>query len=505
MGYNGIYTGAEMDDALAKAKTALQEHQDISGKQDLLVSGTNIKTINGQSVLGEGNLEIQEGETNVQSDWNETDTNSDAYIKNKPTIPSEVTEQTITDWGFTKNEGDYVKPSTGIPKSDLSSGVQASLDKADTALQQHQDISGKQDVISDLEEIRSGAAKGATSAQPSDLDKKQDLLVSGLSIKTINGESVLGEGDIALGDGSASSSADIIEVNENGFYVVDSNLNIGFKVDENGVSKRLNVLVIGNSFSTDAFAYLPNLLDAVGYTYQISVLYVGGRTLEGHVSGWSSDTYTLYQNNGEGWKTTSSTIANAVTLVEWDYIVTHQESSRSVDYTTISPYLDTIIKNCMDALDYPFKFVWMATPAWGVGNSGMSSAEAQTTMYESIVSVAQKILKQHPVHAVIPECTAIQNARQTTIQSYGNDLFASASDRHLEDGIGRLTAAYSVFLTLCPNESIDYNKFIPVYSEVSGYPHTASFDAITNDAAYIGLTCAYAAAHNPYEVTINQE
>lgn len=39
----------------------------------------------------------------------------------------------------------YTKPSTGIPKADLASGVQTSLEKADTALQEHQDISGKMD------------------------------------------------------------------------------------------------------------------------------------------------------------------------------------------------------------------------------------------------------------------------------------------------------------------------------------------------------------------------
>ena len=39
----------------------LTEHQDISGKQDLLVSGTNIKTINDESILGEGNIEIKGG------------------------------------------------------------------------------------------------------------------------------------------------------------------------------------------------------------------------------------------------------------------------------------------------------------------------------------------------------------------------------------------------------------------------------------------------------------
>lgn len=47
-------------------------------------------------------------------------------------------------WSKIKNKF-YIKPSTGIPKSDLASSVQTSLGKADTALQKHQDISGKQD------------------------------------------------------------------------------------------------------------------------------------------------------------------------------------------------------------------------------------------------------------------------------------------------------------------------------------------------------------------------
>lgn len=50
-------------------------------------------------------------------------------------IPAAVTEQTVSGWGFTKNTGTYTKPAAGIPKSDLSSAVQTSLGKADTALQ----------------------------------------------------------------------------------------------------------------------------------------------------------------------------------------------------------------------------------------------------------------------------------------------------------------------------------------------------------------------------------
>lgn len=60
-------------------------------------------------------------------------------------IPAEVTDQTVSGWGYTKNTGDYTKPSGGIPKIDLSDDVQTSLGKADTALQTHQDISGKLD------------------------------------------------------------------------------------------------------------------------------------------------------------------------------------------------------------------------------------------------------------------------------------------------------------------------------------------------------------------------
>ena len=229
MSYYSKFTGKEVEDYLdsikdkqdkipdlatirsgaAKGATAIQEHQDISGKQDKLVSGQNIKTINGKSILGSGNIVIEGGsggsadltgyatedyvnskvdgkvdkvsgkglstndytnndkqklagiaegaEKNVQSDWNVTDSSSDAFIKNKPTIPAAVTETTVSGWGFTKNTGTYSKPSGGIPKSDLASAVQTSLGKADTALQEERykgtisavDATGEVDEVGD--------------------------------------------------------------------------------------------------------------------------------------------------------------------------------------------------------------------------------------------------------------------------------------------------------------------------------------------------------------------
>ena len=155
-------------------------------------------------------------EVNVQGDWNESNTRSDAYIKNKPTIPSAVTESTVSSWGFTKNIGTYVKPSGGIPKSDLSSDVQRTLGKADTALQSHQDLSGK-----------------------------QDKLVSGSNIKTINGQSLLGSGNITIEGGGdveianfANDLTGVIEATPEEFTYRPSAGNKSIR-DESAVIKRI--------------------------------------------------------------------------------------------------------------------------------------------------------------------------------------------------------------------------------------------------------------------------
>lgn len=59
------YTKTEVNNALSEKAdtTAVTEsiNAAVSGKQDTLVSGTNIKTINGNSVLGSGNITIEGG------------------------------------------------------------------------------------------------------------------------------------------------------------------------------------------------------------------------------------------------------------------------------------------------------------------------------------------------------------------------------------------------------------------------------------------------------------
>lgn len=71
-----------------------------------------------------------------------------------------TTETEILAMGFTKNLGTI----TGITMNGASKGTEGVVDLG-TVITEHQDISGKQDKIEDLDEIREGASKGATALQ----------------------------------------------------------------------------------------------------------------------------------------------------------------------------------------------------------------------------------------------------------------------------------------------------------------------------------------------------
>lgn len=65
-----------------------------------------------------------------------------------------VTDTEKTAWD---GKGTYSKPSGGIPATDLDSSVQTSLGKADTAIQSHQDITGKEDKTNKVTTISSSS------------------------------------------------------------------------------------------------------------------------------------------------------------------------------------------------------------------------------------------------------------------------------------------------------------------------------------------------------------
>lgn len=129
----------------------------------------------------------------------------------------------------------YLKPSGGIPDTDLSSDVQSDLNKAKTALQTESDpvfgasaaagitssdiTSWNNKLSSETDPIYSASpAAGITSANITSWSGKQDALVSGTNIKTINNTSILGSGDL-----STKKQSLIVDATQEGWnYVIDA-------------------------------------------------------------------------------------------------------------------------------------------------------------------------------------------------------------------------------------------------------------------------------------------
>ena len=116
----------------------------------------------------------------------------------KSDIPSAVTESTVSDWGFTKNAGTI----TGVSANGTSvatSGV-ANIPAASTSKYGVTKLSTSTSSTSTSLAATPSAVKSAYDLA----NGRQEKLVSGTNIKTINGESILGAGDITIESGGDS-------------------------------------------------------------------------------------------------------------------------------------------------------------------------------------------------------------------------------------------------------------------------------------------------------------
>lgn len=228
----------------ADANTLYATKSDLNSKQDTLVSGQNIKTINGQSVIGEGNIEIHQSALPIASantlggvkvgtglsinpesgvlsadspEWNNisgkpedivniterlaskldtaTYNSEKSSFATKDELNSKADASAITDMAtqtWVQNQGYLTEvPSNYVTDSELTEGLAGKQDKGDYALKS--DLN----TLATKEEL-------ATKADASALSSKQDTLVSGTNIKTINGDSILGSGNLVIQSGTSN-------------------------------------------------------------------------------------------------------------------------------------------------------------------------------------------------------------------------------------------------------------------------------------------------------------
>lgn len=154
--------------------------KEMATKQDLLVSGTNIKTINSQSLLGEGNIEIESG-SNIPFLF----INSTAHLSGDfAAVKNAIANKTPFELYYVNILG-YGDNNVSAPEVCFVSGeiIQATF---------HFESSTANHTV-----VQTTITPTGVSADTS-YHSYQEQLVSGTNIKTINGESILGEGNLEI-------------------------------------------------------------------------------------------------------------------------------------------------------------------------------------------------------------------------------------------------------------------------------------------------------------------
>ena len=167
---DGYYTKFEADDLFVqKGEVNMDDYATIyqlTMKQDKLDSGTNIKTINGESILGEGDITFEQ------------------YDNKQDMLVSGVNIKTINGIDIL-GEGDIMIAAGEAP--DMSGYV--------TVVE----LNNKGFITSIPKEyITEEDLNGRNYATVDSVEAKQDVLVVGQNIKTINGKSILGAGNIQI-------------------------------------------------------------------------------------------------------------------------------------------------------------------------------------------------------------------------------------------------------------------------------------------------------------------
>lgn len=145
---------------------------DISSKQDTLISGTNIKTINGTSVLGSGNMVISGGGDGGAVD--SVNGQIGTVVLTQDEIPNGTNYKQ-----YSQAEKTKLLNITGTNTGDETTAtIKTKLGAGSTSTDGY-----------------------ITSTDWNEFNGKQANLVSGTNIKTINGMSVLGSGDITVSGG----------------------------------------------------------------------------------------------------------------------------------------------------------------------------------------------------------------------------------------------------------------------------------------------------------------
>ena len=211
----------------------------------------------------------------------------------------------------------------------------------------------------------------------------------------------------------------------------------------------MNILSIGNSFSTDAQRYLHQIAWADGVDIDAFNLFIGGCSLSQHYQNMLSEeqAYTLEMNGSStGFKVSLKT---ALLNRSWDIVTLQQASINSHDYSTYQPYLQKLVdyvRLCVPKA----KIVIHQTWAYEQDSELLSNAgyADYRDMLGNIKISYQKAAHNIGADFIIPSGEMFHSLLENGIKKVHRDTF------HASLGIGRYALGLTWYRFLTGNEVV---------------------------------------------------
>ncbi len=198
----------------------------------------------------------------------------------------------------------------------------------------------------------------------------------------------------------------------------------------------MNILFIGNSFSSDTTRYLQEIADGKLY---VRNLFIGGCSLEQHYNNFQqrAELYE-YQINAE--RQFLTCIQDAIKERKWDYITLQQCSLDSGYLPSYEPYITELIKG-IKQLCPTARLVFLRTWAYEDGNpTYLERYGDRRTMFSEIKKTTQIIAQRHNL-PLVPIGDAVEMARLLPEFSTDGNLQITLPDKlHLSSTYGRYLA-----------------------------------------------------------------
>ena len=216
----------------------------------------------------------------------------------------------------------------------------------------------------------------------------------------------------------------------------------------------MNILAIGNSFSSDATRYLHGVAKGEGEKLKVVNLYISGCSLERHFRNMLSEerVYEL-QVNGEasGFRVS---LKEALLNRAWDVVTMQQASCYSPRYETYQPYLcelSSYVKRLCPGARQVIHQTWSYEKGSEKLCVQMGYAEP-SQMTADIVAAYARAVEAIEADAIIPSGELFAHMLESGIETVHRDTF------HASRGLGRYALAL-LWYGVLTGKSVEGNAF----------------------------------------------